>query len=208
MIDPISNLPLKDRVAALLRSEIAAGRVADGEELTQESVSQALAVSRIPVREAFLQLENEGMLQRLPNRHVRVIGLTPRRIWQNFQVAAAMEAEIVRLLPPGWEPAEMADALARCRAAGEVGDRAAFFHWEDAVHLSLSRALDNPALCQRHALQRRALHLDGIPLDSAVMMERNEAILRCLERGETEAAVAAVRDYYVALCAAVAGEVR
>ena len=57
MIDPISNLPLKDRVADLIRAEIAAGRVKDGEELTQESVSQALAVSRIPVREAFLQLE-------------------------------------------------------------------------------------------------------------------------------------------------------
>ena len=31
MIDPISNLPLKDRVAALIRAEIAAGRIADGE---------------------------------------------------------------------------------------------------------------------------------------------------------------------------------
>lgn len=205
MIDPISNLPLKDRVAALIRAEIAAGRVEDGEELTQESVSQALAVSRIPVREAFLQLENEGMLQRLPNRHVRVIGPTPQRTRQNFRVTAAMEAEIVRLLPPGREPAETKDALAHCRTAGEAGDRTAFFQWEDAVHLSLSRALDNPALCQRHALQRRILHLDAVPLDGAVMLERDEAILRCLERGETEAAAAAVRDYYAALCAAVAG---
>lgn len=205
MIDPIPNLPLKDRVAALIRAEIAAGRVRDGEELTQESVSQALAVSRIPVREAFLQLENEGMLQRLPNRHVRVIGPTPQRTRQNFRVTAAMEAEIVRLLPPGRGPAEAEDALAHCRAAGEAGDRAAFLRWEDAVHLSLSRALDNPALCQRHALQRRGLYLDAIPLDSAVMLERNEAILRCLERGETEAAAAAVQDYYAALCAAAAG---
>lgn len=202
MIDPISNLPLKDRVAALIRAEIAASRVKDGEELTQESVSQALSVSRIPVREAFLQLENEGMLQRLPNRHVRVIGLTPQRTRQNFRVAAAMEAEIVRLLPPGWEPAESESALAHCRDAVEAGDRAAFFQWEDDVHLSLSRALNNPALCQRHALQRRILYLDVIPLDGAAMLERDEAILRCLERGETEAAAAAVQDYYTALCAA------
>ena len=204
MIDPISNLPLKDRVAALIRAEIASGRVEDGEELTQESVSQALEVSRIPVREAFLQLENEGMLQRLPNRHVRVIGPTPQRTRQNFRVTAAIEAEIVRLLPPGWEPAETEDALAHCRDAAETGDREAFFQWEDAIHLSLSRALDNPALCQRYALQRRILHLDVVPLDSAVMLERDEAILRCLERGETEAAVDAVQDYYATLCAAAA----
>ena len=202
MIDRITNLPLKDRVAVLIRAEIAAGRVKDGEELTQESVSQALAVSRIPVREAFLQLENEGMLQRLPNRHVRVSGPTPQWNRQNFRVTAAMEAEIVRLLPTGWERAEIKDALAYCRDAVEAGDRAAFFQWEDAVHLSLSRALDNPALCQRHALQRRILHLEVIPLDDAVVLERDEAILRCLERGETEAAVAAVQDYYAALCAA------
>ena len=202
MIDPISNLPLKDRVAALIRAEIAAGRVEDGEELTQESVSQALSVSRIPVREAFLQLENEGLLQRLPNRHVCVIGPTPQRIRQNFRVTAAMEAEIVCLLPPGWEPAEMEGALAHCRAAGERGD---FVQWEDAVHLSLSRALNNPALCQRHALQRRGLHLDAVVLDNTVILERDEAILRCLERGETEAAAAAVQDYYAALCAAAAG---
>ena len=205
MIDPISNLPLKDRVAALIRAEIASGRVKDGEELTQESVSQALAVSRIPVREAFLQLENEGMLQRLPNRHVRVIGSTPQRTRQNFRVTAAMEAEIVRLLPPDWEPAAMKDALTRCREAAEAGDRAVFFQGEDAVHLSLSQALDNPALGQRHALQRRILHLDVIPLDSADILERDETIFLSLEQGETEAAVAAVQDYYAALCAAATG---
>lgn len=205
MIDPISNLPLKDRVADLIRAEIAAGRVKDGEELTQESVSQALSVSRIPVREAFLQLENEGMVQRLPNRHVRVIGPTPQRTRQNFRVTAAMEAEIVRLLPPDWVPAETKDALVRCREAAEAGDRAVFFQWENAVHLSLSQGLDNPALCQRHALQRRILHLDVIPLDSADILERDEAIFLSLEQGETEAAVTAVQDYYAALCAAVAG---
>ena len=152
-----------------------------------------------------MQLENEGMLQRLPNRHVRVIGSTPQRTRQNFRVTAAMEAEIVRLLSPGWEPAEVKDALAHCRAAAEAEDRAAFFQWEDAVHLSLSRALNNPALCQRHALQRRVLYLDAIPLDGAVMLERDEAILRWLERGDTEAAVSAVQDYYAALCAAATG---
>ena len=34
MIDPVSNLPLKNRVAALIRTEIAAGRLEAGRELT------------------------------------------------------------------------------------------------------------------------------------------------------------------------------
>ena len=80
----VTNLPLKDQIAAVLRQEIAAGSLADGEELTQESVAAALAVSRIPVREAFLQLETEGLLRRLPNRHVQVVGLIPGRRRQNL----------------------------------------------------------------------------------------------------------------------------
>lgn len=200
MIDPVSNLSLKDRVAALLRREIASGRVPDGEELTQENVSQALAVSRIPVREAFLQLENEGLLQRLPNRHVRVIGPTPRRSWQNFRMTAAIEAEIVCQLPqvPDGAPAALANAR---RAVGESA-RDAFLHWENAFHLALSLTLDNPALHQLHALRRRGLCLDTVPMEEEELLRRDEAILACLQQGDTPAAEAAVREYYAALCAA------
>lgn len=68
MNPPMISQTLRDQIAAQLRREIACGRLTDGEELTQERVSAALAVSRIPVREAFLQLESEGVLRRLPNR--------------------------------------------------------------------------------------------------------------------------------------------
>lgn len=200
MIDPVSNLSLKDRVAALLRREIASGRVPDGEELTQENVSQALAVSRIPVREAFLQLENEGLLQRLPNRHVRVIGPTPRRIRQNFRMTAAIEAEIVCQLPQVPDGAPPALANAR-RAAGESA-RDTFLHWENAFHLALSLTLDNPALHQLHALRRRGLCLDTVPMEEEELLRRDEAILACLQQGDTPAVEAAVREYYAALCAA------
>lgn len=202
MVDPVSNLSLKDRVAALLRREISTSRVPDGEELTQENVSQALAVSRIPVREAFLQLENEGLLQRLPNRHVRVIGPTPRRIRQNFRMMAAIEAEIISQISAGWTSGGAEKALESARRAAGEGPRNAFLHWENAFHLALSLALDNPSLHQLHELRRRGLCLDAVSLKEEELLRRDEMILTCLKRGDTPAAEAAVREYYAALCAA------
>ena len=92
--------PLKDQVAGALRQEIFARHLEDGQELAQEEIARTLGVSRIPVREAFLMLESEGLLERLPNRHVRVVGLTAERLRQNFAVLAALEGELAALALP------------------------------------------------------------------------------------------------------------
>ena len=65
----------KDYIAQALREQILSGTIPDGEKLTQEQISEKLGVSRIPVREAMQILELEGFLERLPNRHMRVIGV-------------------------------------------------------------------------------------------------------------------------------------
>ena len=65
-MNPVSVLPLKDHIIEILRREIFSGGMENGLELTQESIADQLKVSRIPVREAFLQLEAEGLLERLP----------------------------------------------------------------------------------------------------------------------------------------------
>ena len=68
----VSLVSLKDQAAAALRREIYAGELPDGAELRQEDIAAQLGISRLPVREAMQQLQNEGLLERLPNRHVRV----------------------------------------------------------------------------------------------------------------------------------------
>lgn len=88
----------KDHIAAMLRTEILSGRMSDGEELAQEQLAERLEVSRMPVREALQVLELEGLLRRLPNRHMQVVGLCERTIYENMQLVAAVEAEIAAML--------------------------------------------------------------------------------------------------------------
>lgn len=61
-----------DFVARHLRSSILNGRLKPGEWVRQEAVAEALGTSRIPVREALRQLENEGLVSLVPFSGARV----------------------------------------------------------------------------------------------------------------------------------------
>ncbi len=187
----VTNLPLKDQIAAVLRQEIAAGSLADGEELTQESVAAALAVSRIPVREAFLQLETEGLLRRLPNRHVQVVGLTPRRRRQNLRMLAALECEAARLLAETWNIQLPLSAFQALAAGGASPEQDAAFH------RALFQALDNPTLEQQHLIQRRSLFDHAArPLSADRAMQLDAAMVQAMQQQDTEGLCAAIRTYY------------
>lgn len=98
MLEKIGSRQTKDRIADMLREEILSGRIADGEELAQEQLAELLEVSRMPVREALQILELEGLLLRLPNRHMRVVGLNEQRAYENLRLVAAVELEIALIL--------------------------------------------------------------------------------------------------------------
>ena len=65
---------LADNVYEQILSAILSGEIMPGERLIQETIASQIDVSRTPVREAFLRLEREGVLEAafrsatLPNR--------------------------------------------------------------------------------------------------------------------------------------------
>ncbi len=208
MIQNCSNLSLKDRIAEMLRAEIAAGRMADGEELTQERVSDALAVSRIPVREAFLQLEADGLLRRLPNRHVQVVGVTAKRLRQNFRVLASLECELARLAAEEGDFSLALDRLEALRTADTWTDRV---RCDTSFHLALGASLDNPTLAQLHSGQRRGLFagaLDRLPPEGVPLRDLNDALEDGLRTRDGAALCRKIRAYYETVCEAVLKEMK
>lgn len=179
-MESVAIIPLKDQAAAALRREIYAGELPDGTELRQEDIAAQLGISRLPVREAMQQLQNEGLLERLPNRHVRVVGVTAARLQQSLAVLAAMECELFAL----------ADAALREKGLPDP-DRDAEFH------LAAAEVLDNPTLYQRFFTQRQGLldaaHALGAA-DPAALTEHNRAIAEAFAAGQ--GIVPAIRRYY------------
>ena len=69
-------------------------------QIAQNEFADSLGVSRIPVREALITLEYHGLIEKLPNQHVRITLLDDRAIRDLFSDMAMLEIETVKSLPP------------------------------------------------------------------------------------------------------------
>ena len=63
---------LRDQITDRLREEILLGGMSEGEPLREAAIADRFGVSRIPVRDAIVQLSSEGLLVAEPNRGARV----------------------------------------------------------------------------------------------------------------------------------------
>jgi DNA-binding GntR family transcriptional regulator len=65
-------MPMAEAVACEIRASISDGRLKPGTPLRQETLARDFGVSRVPVREALRQLENEGLVEIRPHSGARV----------------------------------------------------------------------------------------------------------------------------------------
>ena len=76
----ISEKRLSDYMAEQIADEILSGRIPGGSQLKQEELAEAFEASRIPIREAFQILENQGLIIRLATRRITVTELDEEQI--------------------------------------------------------------------------------------------------------------------------------
>jgi DNA-binding GntR family transcriptional regulator len=65
-----------DLIADTLRDGILRGEIAPGAALRQEELAERFGVSRLPVRDALMRLETQGLVHVYPNRGAFVISLS------------------------------------------------------------------------------------------------------------------------------------
>jgi DNA-binding GntR family transcriptional regulator len=101
----MSTVPLKNRTLAAhvldrLREEILTGQHEAGAQLRQDAVAAAFGVSRIPVREALLQLEAEGFVRIVPHKGAVVSGISADELNDVFDLRALLEPRLFRAAIP------------------------------------------------------------------------------------------------------------
>ncbi len=82
-------------VVEALVEAILTGGIPGGTEMTQKDLAESLGVSRMPVREALLVLEYQGLVERLPNNHVRVTDVSATNVNEIFDMCCGLEKEAV-----------------------------------------------------------------------------------------------------------------
>jgi GntR family transcriptional regulator, rspAB operon transcriptional repressor len=88
-----SRGPLATIAYDLIKDAIIHGRFAPGTWLQEEQLTQALGISRTPVREAFNRLKSEGILDVIPRKGAHIVELSPSEIDDLFEAREVIETQ-------------------------------------------------------------------------------------------------------------------
>jgi DNA-binding GntR family transcriptional regulator len=91
---------LADQAYSAIRRRILSGQLAPGVFVREQEVSEALGVSRTPVREAMGRLASEGFLERIPHRGFRVPDEPLGTLLELYPIVSALELLAGRLALP------------------------------------------------------------------------------------------------------------
>jgi len=82
-------------VVEILREKILSGEIVAGQPLRQTALAEELNVSRIPVREALLQLEAEGLVSFEPHKGASATELNLSQVDELFELRAMLEGDLL-----------------------------------------------------------------------------------------------------------------
>ena len=144
------NQTLTERAYAYIRDGILGGRLRCGDPVSPRRLAEALGMSFIPVAEALVRLETEGLIERVPRAGSRVRIPTASEIRGNYVVREALETHSARLFA---ELAKERDRQRLLKAAAALDAR----YGELARHSSRKRQAEvERAHLQFHMLIARA----------------------------------------------------
>jgi len=185
------------------RERILAGTYAPGSALRQDTLASEFGTSKIPVREALVQLQSEGLVDIFPNRGFQVRPLVTSELDEIFSLRLLIEPSAVAR---GAKLATPADHDAARKALDQLNDALAAEEFSSSgqlnrrFHLLLIVPRLQPVaadiLGRLHTLARRYVqaHLGPEGRVKRAMRE-HAALLRVWSRGKTKEARVLVHSH-------------
>ncbi|WP_407519933.1 GntR family transcriptional regulator [Methylobacterium oryzisoli] len=201
---PAADAPLADAVYLRIKRAVIRGDLPPGSQITEQQIAAELEVSRTPVHEAVVRLENEGWLRLQPKRGLVIAALTAPEMRDVYEVLMGLEGMAVERLAarPADEPveAEIRAAAAAAEAALARGDLAGWAEGDDRFHALLVERCGNPILAglartvMERAHRARLLTLRLRPPPDSSNRDHRE-ILAAIARRDPPAAKAALEAH-------------
>jgi DNA-binding GntR family transcriptional regulator len=169
-----------DRAYAHTKERILVGEYAQGRLIGEGEVSDAVGVSRTPVREAFLRLEGEGMLRLYPKRGALVVPISAADVEDVMETRLLIERFAIQRVIDLDLAGQLEGRLAAATAAQEQhtasGDAVAFVDADREFHRVFVAATGNAIVLRTHDSLRDQQSRMGLVALSA-SPERMERIL-------------------------------
>ncbi|POR57010.1 GntR family transcriptional regulator [Bosea psychrotolerans] len=199
---------LVDSAYAALKQAIRESVFAPGYQASAGELALRLGVSRTPVHEAALRLQEEGLVRIVPKRGILICALAPDDIREIYEVLIAIEASAAELAAglPDAERRLMAQDLARetdaMARALDAGDLADWGRADEAFHRILVERCGNSRFVriiqtvndQSHRARTLTLRLrPRLPIST----EEHRAMIDAIRDGVPELAREAARQHRV-----------
>jgi DNA-binding GntR family transcriptional regulator len=187
-----------ETVANRLRQMIVDGRLAAGVRINEVHVSQALGVSRTPLREALARLANEGALNAVPRIGFFVRELTLDEFEQVYDIRPLLDPEALRLAGvPSAKHLDHLEKLNRKLAAARDAETAIAL--DDQWHLALLANCPNRVLIEliENIILRTRRYETALMRETKNVIRATDdhaRILTALRRDDLPAACAALKQ--------------
>ena len=133
---------MRGQVYRLLLRDIVHCEIKPGQGISEKDVAASLGVSRTPVREAFLQLAEDGLIVISPQRGTAVAKISIRQVRQAQFTREVLERAVMAVCcrnVPAEACAGLDAALFTQRQAAANGDYTAFYDADELFHGELAR---------------------------------------------------------------------
>ncbi len=175
-----------------------------GHRALEQEVALELGMSRTPVREALLQLQNEGLVEVIPRHGVRVLPVSPTDMREIYEILTALEcmaAELLARRKPGDD--ELQPLIAATDAmdtALKIDDLDAWARADESFHAQLLELAGNRQLQatvfnywdRAHRARMFSLRLRPAPVNST---REHMQLVERLRAGDPEGAAAVNRAH-------------
>ena len=105
---PNAPTTLRAHVVKILSSGILSGKYKPGDRLNESQIARELNISRIPVREALSQLQEQGLVQNRERRGMFVTNIGQEEVQQIASLRFLLESEALRLAKMNMTPVILA----------------------------------------------------------------------------------------------------
>lgn len=182
---------LAEDAADHIRAAILSGDLKPGERIDQDAIAERLGVSRLPVREALIALDQEGLVNNIPRRGAFVASFSREDVIDHYQLfgqVAGLAAARAVVRMDDAEVAKLVDLNRRLSSTKDVAEQERLNH---EFHRTINTACASQRILSMLGLLSRSLPMpyDKLPPEWLADAEQQHSdILDAFSRRDTLAA--------------------
>ncbi len=194
----VSRTSLVDLAYRTIRRRILDNIYPPGQQALEQTLAMELGISRTPLREALMRLQEEGLVEVVPRHGMRVLPVSPTDMGEIYFVLTVLESAAAELLaqrrPSDSELKPLVDASRDMARALKADDLDAWAAADERFHQGLVELTGNQTLIdavsrlgdRAHRARMFTLRLRPKPVNST---QEHMALLERIRAGDARGAV-------------------